>query len=135
MEDKKKRKGFRDDTVAKYIENLKNFLRWSHERGFHSNTIFQHSQFRAKRDKDLDIVTMTIHELKKFYEYDLSEFPSWERARDLFCFQAFTGQRWGDISAFRKEDVHSDTWIFEAQKTGKKQSFLLLAIQPRQWIF
>lgn len=119
-DDKKKRKGFRDDTVAKYIENLKNFLRWSHERGFHTNTIFQHSQFRAKRDKNLDIVTMTINELKKFYEHDLTEFPSLERARDLFCFQAFTGQRWGDIETFRKEDVHGDTWIFEAQKTGKE---------------
>ena len=63
---------------------------------------------------------MTIHELKKFYEHDLSEFPSLERARDLFCYQAFTGQRWGDIETFRKEDVHGDTWIFEAQKTGKE---------------
>lgn len=120
VEDKEKRKGFRDDTVSKYIENLKNFLKWSYEREFHTNTIFQHSQFRAKRDNNLDIVTMTIHELKKFYEHDLSEFQSLERARDLFCFQAFTGQRWGDISAFRKEDVHGDTWIFEAQKTGKE---------------
>jgi integrase len=119
-EDKEKRKGFRDDTVAKYVENLKNFLRWSHEREFHTNTIFQHSQFRVKRDNNLDIVTMTIHELKKFYEHDLTEFPSLERARDLFCFQAFTGQRWGDISTFNKEDVHGDTWIFEAQKTGKE---------------
>ena len=32
FEDKEKRKGFRDDTVAKYIENLKNFLKWSYER-------------------------------------------------------------------------------------------------------
>jgi integrase len=120
FEDKEKRKGFRDDTVAKYIENLKNFLKWSYERGFHTNTIFQHSQFRAKRDSNLDIVTMTINELKKFYEYDLSEFLSLERVRDMFCFAAFTGQRWSDATAFRKEDLHGDTWIFEAYKTGKE---------------
>lgn len=120
VEDKKKRKGFRDDTTAKYIENLKNFLKWSYERGFHTNTIFQHSQFRAKRNNNMDIVTMTIHELKKFYEFDLSEFPSLERVRDVFCFGAFTGQRWSDVTAFRKEDLHGDTWIFESYKTGKE---------------
>ncbi|SHJ17112.1 Site-specific recombinase XerD [Tangfeifania diversioriginum] len=117
---KTKSKGYRDDTAAKYVENLKNFLRWSYERGFHSNDIFQHSQFRAKRNYNLDIVTMTIHELKKFYEYDLRETPSLERARDLFCFQAFTGQRWGDIENFDRKDLHTDTWIFEALKTRKE---------------
>jgi integrase len=119
-DDIKNKKGFHDDTVAKYIENLKNFLRWSHERGFHTNTIFQHSQFRAKRDKNLDIVTMTIHELKYFYEYDLSGNKSMERVRDMFCFCAFTGQRWSDVAAFRKEDLHEDTWIFESYKTKKE---------------
>ena len=118
-EDKKNRKGFRDDTTAKYIENLKNFLKWSYERGFNKNTIFQHSQFRAKRDKNLDITTMTIHELKRFYELDLSKKLSLERVRDMFCFGAFTGQRWSDVTAFRKEDLHGDTWIFEAYKTKK----------------
>jgi integrase len=118
---KSKSKGFRDDTAAKYIENFKTFLRWSHERNFHSNTIYQHSEFKPpKRDKNLDIVTLTIHELKKFYECDLSETPSLERARDLFCFQAFTGQRWSDVEAFDKKDLHVDTWIFEALKTGKE---------------
>lgn len=117
--DKAKRKGFRDDTTAKYIENLKNFLRWSYERNMHQNTIFQHSEFKAKRDNNLDIVTMTIHELKRFYEIDLSKKPSLERVRDVYCFQAFTGQRWSDATAFKKEDLHGDTWIFEAYKTKK----------------
>lgn len=115
----KVKKGFRDDTTSKYIENLKNFLKWSYERGFNKNIIFQHSQFRAKRDKNLDITTMTIHELKRFYELDLSKKPYLERVRDMFCFGAFTGQRWSDVTSFRKEDLHGDTWIFEAYKTKK----------------
>jgi len=116
----KVKKGFRDDTTAKYIENLKNFLKWSFEREFHKNTIFQHSQFKAKRDKNLDIVTMTIYELKQFYELDLSKKPSLERVRDMYCFAAFTAQRFSDVASFRKEDLHGDTWIFEAYKTKKE---------------
>jgi len=120
------KKGYRDDTTAKFIENLKNFLRWSHERGFHSNMIFQHSQFKAKRDKNLDIVTMTMHELRHFYHFDFTENPSLERIRDLFCFAAFTGQRWSDAISFNKEDLHGDTWIFEAYKTKKETIIPLL---------
>ncbi|WP_158865981.1 tyrosine-type recombinase/integrase [Maribellus comscasis] len=117
---KSEESGFRDDTVAKYIENLKNFLKWSYERRKHSNTIFQHSEFRAKRDSNLDIVTLSLQELRTLYNKDLSEHESLERVRDIFCFGAFTGQRWSDISAFKKEDLDSDTWIFKAYKTKKE---------------
>lgn len=114
-----KKNGFRDDTVSKFVENFKNFLKWSYERNFHKNMIFQHSEFKVTRDKNLDITTMTIHELKRFYELDLSQRPYLERVRDMYCFGAFTGQRWSDVTAFRKEDLHGDTWIFEAYKTKK----------------
>lgn len=117
---KEKRTGMRNDTTAKYIENLKNFLRWSHERGFHTNMIFQHSQFKAPRQTNLDIVTLSIHELKTLYEKDLSEDISLERVRDVFCFGAFTGQRWSDVTSFSSEDLNGDTWIFESYKTKKK---------------
>lgn len=119
-EKKENRKGMRNDTTNKYIENFKNFLRWSFERGYHTNTIFQHTEFRAKRQSDLDIVTLTIHELKTLYEKDLSEDKSLERVRDVFCFGAFTGQRWSDVTSFRKEDLHGDSWIFESYKTKKE---------------
>ena len=113
------KKGFRDDTTAKFIENLKNYLRWSYERGFHSNIMFQHSEFRAKRKKNLDIVTLKIYELKDLYHFDLSDKPTLESVRDIFCFAAFTGQRWSDAISFNKEDLHGDEWIFEAYKTKK----------------
>lgn len=118
-EKKENKKGFRNDTVSKFIENFKNFLKWSYDRKFHKNLIFQHSDFKVERDKNLDIVTMTIHELKRFYELDLSKKPMLERVRDMYCFQTFTGQRFSDVASFRKEDLHGDTWIFEAYKTKK----------------
>ncbi|KJF44069.1 tyrosine-type recombinase/integrase [Draconibacterium sediminis] len=112
--------GYRDDTVSKFIENLKNFLRWSFERGYHSNTIFQHSEFRSKRDSNVDIVTLSIQELKQFYDHDFGKDNHLDRARDLFCFGAFTGQRWSDVAGFKKEQIMGDAWIFQAYKTKKE---------------
>ena len=113
-------KGLLNDTVAKYIENLKNFMKWSLERGYHNNREFQRSDFSSSRKPKQDIVTLDFGELKQFYEHDFSGDKRLEQVRDLFCFAAFTGQRWGDIANFKKEDIANNTWTFIAEKTGKK---------------
>jgi integrase len=116
---KSKGKGFRDDTTAKVIENFKNFLKWANDRKFHKNRIYEDKGFNIKRDKNLDLVALTIHELKQFYQHDFGKDKHLDRIRDLFCFAAFTGQRWSDIEAFTAADVFGDTWTFRAYKTGK----------------
>ena len=113
-------KGLLNDTVAKYVENLKNFMKWSLERGHHKNREFQRSDFSSSRKPKQDIVTLDFDELKQFYEHDFSGDKRLDHVRDLFCFATFTGQRWGDIAKFKKDDVASDTWTFIAEKTGKK---------------
>jgi integrase len=120
------KKGYLNDTVSKYIENLKHFMKWSLERDFHKNRDFQKSAFSASRKPKQDIVTLEFSELRDFYKYDFSNNKRLEQVRDLFCFAAFTGQRWGDIENFKKEDVKGDTWGFESQKTGKKTVIPLL---------
>ncbi|MFW5887086.1 MAG: phage integrase SAM-like domain-containing protein, partial [Bacteroidota bacterium] len=111
--------GLLNDTLAKYVDNLKNFMRWSFERKYHSNDIHLHSGFKATRKPKNDIVTLKVDELQKLYEYDFSNVPRLERVRDLFCFGCFTGQRWSDIEAFNKSDVQGDLWTFESYKTKK----------------
>ncbi|WP_297085798.1 site-specific integrase [uncultured Draconibacterium sp.] len=113
-------KGLLNDTVSKYLENLKHFLKWSLERGHHKNREFQRTDFSSRRKPKQDIVTLSMDELKKFYEHDFSADKRLEQVRDLFCFAAFTGQRWGDIANFNKADIVGDSWIFKAEKTGKK---------------
>lgn len=112
--------GLLNDTVSKYIENLKHFMRWTLERGFHKNREFERRDFSSSRKPKQDIVTLDFSELKKFYEYDFSADKRLEQVRDLFCFAAFTGQRWGDIIKFKKEDIMDDEWVFIAEKTGKE---------------
>lgn len=111
--------GLLNDTVAKYIENLKNFMKWSYEREYHTNPIHQHSGFKAERKSKNDIVTLQLDELKKFYEHDFSANTRLEKVRDVFCFGCFTGQRWSDIEGFNKENISGDLWTFESYKTKK----------------
>ncbi len=114
------KKGYLNDTVAKYIENLKNFMSWSLDRNFHNNREFQKKDFSSSRNQKQDIVTLSKEELKSLYEYDFSNNKRLEQVRDIFCFASFTGQRWTDIANLKKEQIIDDSWIFIADKTKKR---------------
>jgi hypothetical protein len=127
--------GFRDgllnDSIGKYLENLKTFLKWSEERGYnHNDTYKKFSNFtsadKKRKKQDHDIVTLTLNELKQFYAYDFKNRQSLARVRDLFCFAAFTVQRWSDIDRFDKSQISGDVWTFEAYKTKKVTEIDLL---------
>jgi len=111
--------GLLDETIAKYISALKTYMQWAFDRNYHSNTIFQHKQFAAKKKSKHEIVSLSEEELTRLYNKDLSNNPRLERVRDLFCFATFTGQRWSDIENFRKEDLKEGYWVFESYKTKK----------------
>jgi integrase len=122
-----KQKGLLIDTVGKYIECLKTFCSWSSKRPSEKNpynpyTYFQgfsnfsESDKKRKKPKN-EIVTLTLSELKQFYEYVFSDHPSFDRVRDMFCFECFTGQRWSDIQQFDKSQLKDDVWSFTTNKT------------------
>ncbi len=120
MNPRTKEKGYLDDTVAKHISMLKTTLKWGWGRGLHTNTIHVNSAFKASRKSKHEIVTLTPQELKQLYQYDFEGNLRLQNARDLFCFAAFTGQRWSDVEEFNKEHIVGDEWQFFAQKTGKR---------------
>ena len=119
--------GLLNDTIGKYIETLKTFLTWAEERNYNRNqtykqfTNFSKANRKRKATKTNDIVTLSLSELKQFYSHDFSARPALERVRDVFCFAAFTGQRWSDIERLDKNDIHGDVWCFNAYKTKKMQ--------------
>jgi integrase len=120
-------KGILLDTQGKYIESLRTFCSWAEEREYNKNTkyrqfkIFSDAQKKLRKPKT-EIITLTLHELTKFYNHDFSDRPSLDRVRDLFCFGAFSGQRWSDIDRFNKKDLVGDVWTFISYKTKKKIS-------------
>lgn len=119
------------DTEGKYIESLKTFCRWSEERGYNKFTVYKQfknisDSHRKLRKPKNEIITLTLHELRQFYAHDFSDRPSLDRVRDLFCFGAYTGQRWSDIERFSKGDLLIDIWSFEAFKTKKRTTIDLI---------
>ncbi|MCU0473395.1 MAG: site-specific integrase [Bacteroidales bacterium] len=123
--------GLLNDTIGKYIECLKTFLRWAEQRNYNQySTYKEFSNFtkanRKRKKQGHDIVTLTLQELKHFYAFDFSGKPSLERVRDLFCFGAYTGQRWSDIERLDKLEIHDDIWCFTAYKTKKETEIDLI---------
>jgi len=119
--------GLLNDTIGKYIECLKTFLKWAEEYPTEENPYNKYSAYKKfsnsgrKREKRAeDIVTLTLQELRQFYTFDFSDRPVLARARDLFCLLCFTGQRWSDIERLDKEEIHGDQWEFNAYKTHKQ---------------
>lgn len=109
--------GLRNDSAARYISNIKLFLKWSYERNMHTNTIYNHSSFSIKRRAVNEIVRLSKTELKQLINIDLPD--RLDKIRDVFLFGCFTGQRWADVIGFRHKDVKDNRWIFEQDK-GKK---------------
>lgn len=119
------------DTESKYIASFKSFCRWSEERGYNKYSVYKQfskvSAANKKRSKPVqEIVTLTLQELSKFYNHDFSDRPTLDHCRDLFCFAAYTGQRWSDIERFDRKDLIGDVWSFTAAKTLKETKIDLI---------
>lgn len=118
--------GLLNATIGKYIECLKNFCNWAEEEGYNKNHAYDKFKTvsagnKKRKPERRDIVTLTFQELTKFYLHDFSERPALDRVRDIFCFAAFTAQRWSDIERFNKDDLKGNVWAFTAFKTKKLQ--------------
>lgn len=120
------------DTQGKYIETLKTFCRWAQEeRPYNKHDGYKKIQNITKAERPRmkpakDIVTLTLAELHQFYLHDFTQRPALGRVRDIFCFAAFTGQRWSDIEKFDKSQIKGDVWSFKAQKTKKNTEIDLI---------
>ena len=56
----------------------------------------------------------------QLYDHDFSDNSRLERARDLFCFACFTGQRFSDVLRFSRDDMEGNMWVFTSYKSKKK---------------
>lgn len=93
-----------NDTITKYFECLKTFLRWSNERDFHESKDFE--KYSTKRAKDKgDIIVLNELELRTLERQDLRSNDKLRKIRDSFVYQCYTGQRWGDIRNLKWNDI------------------------------
>ncbi|GAB3897566.1 site-specific integrase [Spirosoma agri] len=110
--------------VGSLLKDLKVMLKQAHADGLHSNTIFQHKDFK-KFSEDVDSVYLTDDELTRLYALGLTHTPGIERARDLFLIGCYTGLRFSDFTQLRAENINGRILTRRTLKTSERVSIPL----------
>ena len=114
-------KGNRPSTTRKAVNILVWFLNWATENGYNVNR--EYRRFYKDLEKGAEILQKPLFlkwdELRMLNELKL-ESKRTERVRDLFCFICFTGLKFSELQALRKEDVLDNELIIK-RKNGSQR--------------
>ncbi len=119
-------------TLSKYVECIKVFMRWARKKDLHQNTDFE--DFSIKREPK-DIVWLTVNEVNAIQELNLEVGSSIDDVRNIFLFQIYTGQRFGDIPQLYRRHLNfiSETeieWHLYQQKGNKAKKVIIPLLPP-----
>jgi integrase len=106
------------NSVGKYIQTLKTFLRAADELGMVVNSAYKSRRFKVPKE-DTTAVYLADAELDELFSLDLSNRPALERARDLMVFHCRTGLRHSDWNAFSEINFSGDRIQIRTQKTSQ----------------
>lgn len=115
------KEGLLNDTIHKYISTLKVFLKWCNDNDYlvHPD-VFKTQKTNFKKKAYNEIIALPESEIQKLMNHDLSDRPSLERVRDLFCLLCYTGQRFEDLINFDPKDIKNNAWDFISVKVKKR---------------
>lgn len=115
--------GLFDDTVFKYVVNLKTFLSWAEKRGYKVNPSYQTWEIIKRTHQPIALSEEELNHLENFFfkERHLSI------ARDYLVLESRTGARISDIQRFDQKDVIStvengtsiQTWVYQPKKGSR----------------
>lgn len=127
--DKKKLNGLKDwyiandyhnATINKHFRNLKGILKWADSNGY----LVKKEVFTYKTNLPVPPKTVTFLKYKELIHFASFQFPVnkgyLDRARDYFCFMAFTSLRYSDLKALKKANVSGEYIDLYTQKTKDK---------------
>ncbi|NEW80997.1 MAG: tyrosine-type recombinase/integrase [Mariniphaga sp.] len=97
-------------------DKFKAFMTWSHERDYHTNTIYK--RFSAP-EKEGSIIHLTFPELQQLINFKFENLKL-RNARDFFCFGCLTGLRYCDLQRLTKGNVSDGLIKITTQKTNKE---------------
>ncbi len=101
-------KEMRNTTIGKQLSFLKWFLRWAFKKGVHQNNAYDNYKPKLKSTQK-KIIFLTWDELNRLREFKIpSNKQAFERVRDVFLFQCFTGLRYSDVFNLRRSDIKDD---------------------------
>lgn len=115
------KEGLLNDTIHKNISTLKVFLKWCNDNDYlvHPD-VFKTQKTNFKKKAYNEIIALSESEIQKLMNHDLSDRPSLERVRDLFCLLCYTGQRFEDLINFDPKDIKNNAWDFISVKVKKR---------------
>lgn len=112
--------GYHNATITKHFRNLKGVLKWADSNGYPvRKDLFSYKTNLAVPPK---VVTfLRYKELLHFVSFDFPVNKDYlDRARDLFCFMAFTSLRYSDLKALKKASISEEYIEIYTQKTRDK---------------
>lgn len=134
------KKDHEETSIQKRYSNLKWFIDWAIRKGYCAETAID--TYRPKfKVLAKPVIFLTRPELLKLYNYEIPATPcemtltystgeqytkpvqyagALEKARDLFCFCAFTSLRYSDMAALKRSDIVGDKIIVTTQKTNDR---------------
>ena len=107
-------------TIQKQIRILKSFLRWVSRHGYTINSGVLEFKLRLK------VIPRTVtflkyKELMHFFHYEFPKEKEYlSKARDMFCFMAFTSLRYSDLAALKPVNLVDGYLDFCTEKTDDK---------------
>ena len=110
-----------DDTIGKNIAVLKVFMKWAEIKGYHNNDWYSRKEFKSHRTKKNENFVLSEEQLQQLFEYEFSS-ARLNKIKDLFCFMAFTGQRWNEYENFNPDQVKDGGWYVFREKTKDRKA-------------
>tara|TARA_R110002050_G_scaffold79810_4_gene170575 strand:+ start:31767 stop:32984 length:1218 start_codon:yes stop_codon:yes gene_type:complete len=102
-----------NNTINKMTKNLKAFLGWTLEQGYHQNESFRKFSFK---ESETDIFVLDWDELMHLYNFEIKQ-TYLAQVKDIFCFGCFTSLRYSDIYNLKKSQITNDAINLRVMKT------------------
>jgi site-specific recombinase XerD len=112
--------------LGQHVKNWKRIMEIAFERGWHSNTVYKHKEFKTPSEQTYDIY-LTEEELKKMYDQNLSYNPKMEICRDWFIIDCYTGLRISDLKLLGSKNMQGEFITIVNEKTDTK---VVLPVHP-----
>ena len=108
---------YQNATIVKAFRNFRCFLKWAKQEGYEVNdSAISYRENISIRQKK--VIFLKFEELLAFYNYKFSDKKQYlTRARDMFCFMAFTSLRYSDLKRLKVSDVSDDHIEIYTEKT------------------
>lgn len=117
-----KKKPLTQNSVSKYVKQLKTFLRYCLKHGIELDRNFEDYE---TSEKEREVYVLTKPELDKLYKKKF-ERKALNQVRDVFCFSCFTGLRFADVEALKRENIYENHLDLVIKKTQEHMQIPLI---------